>query len=144
MAWAAGAVPPPWWGTRCSWPPPTTSARRRPCSASTAGPASGSGRAAEARGRQDGAFRWHGGGRCGLITLSPLSRAEDLVMRHAVRMLCLAALLYGGPGLRADDDGPPAGFASLFNGKDLSGWKVPEGDGGHWKVIDGVIDYDAG
>jgi hypothetical protein len=31
----------------------------------------------------------------------------------------------------------------LFNGKDFSGWKVPEGDGGHWKVIDGVIDYDA-
>ena len=35
------------------------------------------------------------------------------------------------------------GFVSIFNGKDLSGWKVPEGDNGHWKVIDGVIDYDA-
>ena len=35
------------------------------------------------------------------------------------------------------------GFKPLFNGKDLSGWKVPEGDGGHWKVVDGVIDYDA-
>ena len=33
---------------------------------------------------------------------------------------------------------------SLFNGKDFTGWKVPEGDGGHWKVVDGVIDYDAG
>jgi hypothetical protein len=32
---------------------------------------------------------------------------------------------------------------SLFNGKDLSGWKVPAGDNGHWKVVDGVIDYDA-
>jgi hypothetical protein len=31
----------------------------------------------------------------------------------------------------------------LFNGTDLSGWKVPEGDNGHWKVVDGVIDYDA-
>ncbi len=39
---------------------------------------------------------------------------------------------------------PPAGFVSLFNGKDLTGWKIPEGDGGHWKVVDGVIDYDAG
>ena len=38
---------------------------------------------------------------------------------------------------------PPAGFASLFNGKDLTGWRVPEGDNGHWKVVDGVIDYDA-
>jgi hypothetical protein len=37
----------------------------------------------------------------------------------------------------------PPGFVSLFNGKDLAGWKVPEGDGGHWKVVDGVIDYDA-
>ncbi len=36
-----------------------------------------------------------------------------------------------------------AGFTPLFNGKDLAGWKVPEGDNGHWKVIDGVIDYDA-
>lgn len=35
------------------------------------------------------------------------------------------------------------GFKPLFNGEDLSGWVVPEGDGGHWKVVDGVIDYDA-
>ena len=34
-------------------------------------------------------------------------------------------------------------FVSLFNGKDLSGWKIPAGDNGHWKVVDGVIDYDA-
>ena len=32
---------------------------------------------------------------------------------------------------------------SLFNGKDLSHWTAPEGDNGHWKVLDGVIDYDA-
>lgn len=38
---------------------------------------------------------------------------------------------------------PPPGFVSLFNGRDLSGWKIPEGDNGHWKVLDGVIDYDA-
>ncbi|MEM7145782.1 MAG: DUF1080 domain-containing protein [Verrucomicrobiota bacterium] len=35
------------------------------------------------------------------------------------------------------------GFVSLFNGKDFTGWVVPEGDNGHWKIIDGVIDYDA-
>ena len=35
------------------------------------------------------------------------------------------------------------GFTPLFNGKDFTGWKVPEGDNGHWKVVDGVIDYDA-
>ena len=36
-----------------------------------------------------------------------------------------------------------AGFVSLFNGKDFTNWKVPEGDNGHWKILDGVIDYDA-
>jgi hypothetical protein len=35
------------------------------------------------------------------------------------------------------------GYGILFNGKDFTGWKVPEGDNGHWKVIDGMIDYDA-
>lgn len=41
-------------------------------------------------------------------------------------------------------DAPPApGFITLFNGRDLAGWVAPVGDNGHWKVIDGVIDYDA-
>lgn len=35
------------------------------------------------------------------------------------------------------------GYKSLFNGKNLDGWIIPEGDNGHWSVIDGVIDYDA-
>jgi hypothetical protein len=47
-----------------------------------------------------------------------------------------------GLPLRADDK-PPEGFTSLFNGKNLSGWKLPPGDNGHWKVVGGVIDYDA-
>ena len=34
------------------------------------------------------------------------------------------------------------GFVSLFNGKDFSGWKLP-GKEHNWKVIDGVIDYEA-
>jgi hypothetical protein len=42
---------------------------------------------------------------------------------------------------RADD--PPKGFVALFDGKDFSGWKVPVGDNGHWKIVDGAIDYDA-
>jgi hypothetical protein len=37
----------------------------------------------------------------------------------------------------------PAGFVSIFNGKDLTGWKIPQGDNGHWKVVSGAIDYDA-
>jgi hypothetical protein len=31
----------------------------------------------------------------------------------------------------------------LFDGESFEGWIVPEGDNGHWKIIDGVIDYDA-
>jgi hypothetical protein len=38
---------------------------------------------------------------------------------------------------------PPEGFTSLFDGESFEGWIVPEGDNGHWKIIDGVIDYDA-
>ena len=45
--------------------------------------------------------------------------------------------------LSAADNTPPEGFSSLFNGKDFTGWKMPEGDNGHWKVMDGAIDYDA-
>ena len=46
-------------------------------------------------------------------------------------------LCFAGEGEIAD------GYDSLFNGKDLSGWTVPDGDNGHWKVLNGVIDYDA-
>src|SRR6266849_5858101 len=40
-------------------------------------------------------------------------------------------------------DDLPQGFMPLFNGQNLTGWKVPKGDNDHWKVVDGVIDYDA-
>lgn len=39
--------------------------------------------------------------------------------------------------------GAQDGFTPLFNGKDFTGWKVPAGDNGHWKIVDGAIDYDA-
>ena len=39
--------------------------------------------------------------------------------------------------------GSEDGFRPLFDGKDLANWIVPEGDNGHWKIADGVIDYDA-
>ncbi len=53
-------------------------------------------------------------------------------------LLCLAALAPCASAAQV-----PPGFVSLFNGRDFTGWRVPEGDGGHWKVVDGVIDYDA-
>src|SRR5438128_6400914 len=61
---------------------------------------------------------------------------------RCVRWLVPAVLaLAMGHGARADD--VPEGFTSLFNGKDFTHWKVPAGDNGHWKIVDGVIDYDA-
>jgi hypothetical protein len=38
----------------------------------------------------------------------------------------------------------PNGMQSLFDGKTLDQWKVHPKSVGHWKVVDGVIDYDAG
>lgn len=59
-------------------------------------------------------------------------------------MLAVAALLLTAPLLlQARQQAAPEGFTSIFNGKDLTGWKIPAGDNGHWKVVDGVIDYDA-
>lgn len=59
----------------------------------------------------------------------------------AMGLICL--LMVTAPVTAVGQDGDADGFVSLFNGKDLSGWVVPEGDNGHWRVVDGVIDYDA-
>jgi hypothetical protein len=58
--------------------------------------------------------------------------------RSIVAIAALAGLAAAAASRRAASD-----FAPLFNGRDLSGWKIPAGDNGHWRVVDGVIDYDA-
>jgi hypothetical protein len=58
-------------------------------------------------------------------------------MLHA--LLCTAALVLAAPPGSASEEG----FTVLFDGKDLSQWIIPQGDNGHWKIVDGVIDYDA-
>ena len=70
-----------------------------------------------------------------------VSRAIGGAARWATRLAALswAVLVVTAPAWAQ----APAGFEALFNGKDLSGFKVPEGDNGHWKVVNGVIDYDA-
>jgi len=60
-----------------------------------------------------------------------------------LRTLALNLSLLAAWTVGAADNVPPAGFTALFNGKDLTDWKVPDGDHGHWKVTDGTIDYDA-
>ncbi|MGF1581710.1 MAG: DUF1080 domain-containing protein [Gemmataceae bacterium] len=54
----------------------------------------------------------------------------------------LALFVFVNSGVVSLADSPPKGFKSLFNGKDLTGWKVPDKDN-HWKVVKGVIDYNA-
>ena len=84
--------------------------------------------------------------------------------RHVVAM-AFAAWICAAVVAEAADNTPPPGFTLLFNGKDITGWKglvgkpatrakmTPEALAAaeakaterarqHWKVIDGVIEYD--
>jgi hypothetical protein len=60
-------------------------------------------------------------------------------LNHGILRASIAVFVFAG----AHAAGAAEGFTPLFNGKDFAGWKVPAGDNGHWKVADGVIDYDA-
>lgn len=66
-------------------------------------------------------------------------------MSMVLGFLCIGMGLVGCADSQESSEGHdvPPGATALFNGEDLSGWVVPEGDGGHWRVVDGVIDYDA-
>lgn len=74
-----------------------------------------------------------------------------MAVKRTVVVMTLAVMLFGvvicgragDAGKQQKDNVAPPGFRALFNGKDFTGWKVPDGDNGHWKIIDGVIDYDA-
>lgn len=65
-------------------------------------------------------------------------------MKRTAIVVVAAAAVFGAllAGSTAAEK-PEKGFVSLFNGKNFENWQVPEGDNGHWKVLDGVIDYDA-
>ena len=65
-----------------------------------------------------------------------------MTFRQFLTLLCTLPLVCAvGRAQAAGEE--EDGFVSLFNGEDLTGWVVPEGDNGHWRVVDGVIDYDA-
>ncbi|MFA7693172.1 MAG: DUF1080 domain-containing protein [Candidatus Hydrogenedentales bacterium] len=65
--------------------------------------------------------------------------------RQIAMFLCVSLLVCGFVPLRNEawSEAVPEGFTSLFNGVDFSHWKVPEGDNGHWRIVDGAIDCDA-
>jgi len=60
-----------------------------------------------------------------------------------LRLASSLALVFTAALAASAQSDAPEGFTSLFNGRDLTGWTVPKGDNGHWRVVDGVIDYDA-
>ncbi len=62
--------------------------------------------------------------------------------RSLLPTLCLGAVLVAS-SLLPHSASAAGTFVPLFNGRDLAGWRIPEGDGSHWKVVGGVIDYDA-
>lgn len=67
-------------------------------------------------------------------------------MRYSIVCLTvgLMIVIMNGDRIAAGENKPPPGFTPLFNGKDFTGWKVPAGDNGHWKILKGgIIDYDA-
>jgi hypothetical protein len=54
-------------------------------------------------------------------------------------LLACSLLLAGSHFAPAADSAAPKGFTSLFDGKDLKGWKVLDGDKAAWGVEDGHI-----
>jgi hypothetical protein len=57
-----------------------------------------------------------------------------------IRLVALAGLLVIAlPLPAAEEKGPPDGFTALFNGKDLKGWKIHEGNLKVWGAEDGLL-----
>lgn len=61
-----------------------------------------------------------------------MTRSRLTVLAMATLTLCLGTIVH-----LAADEKPADGWVSLFNGKDLAGWKASEGV--EWKVVDGEI-----
>lgn len=74
--------------------------------------------------------------------LAPTMKTPRCLAPATALLLAVTCVVIPRNAVGAEND-PPEGWISLFNGRDLTGWKVPEGDNHHWKVVDGTIDYDA-
>jgi Domain of Unknown Function (DUF1080) len=59
-------------------------------------------------------------------------------MLHRLASFVVLVLFLAAP-LGAADSQPPPGFTPLFNGKDLTGWKVYKGDMDKWGAADGLL-----
>jgi hypothetical protein len=83
-----------------------------------------------------------------LLTYEPLiinqPKKNTVKMKNVVFMIAfLGITLHAFSQECPNPSGIPEGFEVLFNGTDFTNWVVPAGDNGHWKILDGVIDYDA-
>jgi len=63
-------------------------------------------------------------------------------LKHIGLVIVMVALVLAGCSKKQSSQTTTKDFVPLFDGKTLNGWIIPEGDNGHWKVVDGVIDYD--
>ena len=63
-----------------------------------------------------------------------------------VQLVAISLILFAFAGIsnaQLESRFEKEGYTQLFNGEDLTGWKIPDGNNGHWSIIDEVIDYDA-
>jgi len=96
--------------------------------------------------------RKHGSGRVFYTAMghSPATWQNAAVLRHVLDGIQFAAgdlkceTAASGPlrGKRPTGAADRAGWRSLFNGTDYTGWKLAEKDKAHWKVRDGVMRFD--
>ena len=63
-------------------------------------------------------------------------RTADLVL-SCYRVMTPAPSVATPPHLNRTGGSP--GFATLFNGKDLAGWRLPRSANQSWEVVDGVL-----
>ena len=66
-------------------------------------------------------------------------------MRHRLVPMCLIAMLTGACGQKQTDisnDHTDPAFVSMFNGQDLTGWKITPDVLAHWEVTNGLIAFD--
>jgi hypothetical protein len=72
-----------------------------------------------------------------------MNKQQTLQTQFPAVRAFIAAVVFFSASCASSGNNTESGWKKLFNGQDLSGWIVPDGDNGHWKVFDGVIDYDA-
>ena len=70
---------------------------------------------------------------------------SEKILPHLLKLVPIVLLILINNPSNAQEQSPSKkdGYTSLFNNKNFDGWKIPDGDNGHWKIKDGVIDYDA-